>query len=377
MKIALLSTFFHPVTGGVESHVYDLSEKLSEAGHDVEVLCSNSTKIGPTLSSGRFQYSKVKGYRFKVLLSLSYYHKLAPGIFWHLLTHKYDVIHVHGFRKFDTYIALFTSIFTKSKVVLTTHNPFAATSYSLKQKILLRLHDATFGKIFTKHLHKIIVLVDSENAIMVNKFNVKPSNIVTIGDAINDIYFTQGNKELVIDEYEIDTTKWKAIALSAGRINEDKGFQNLVHAISTLKKVLFIITGGDDGYLDKLKKIYVGYDNVIITGKFVTPDKLLNYYDLANIFLMPSHHEAFGMVMTEAMAQGLAVVSTNVGGPSEIFSDKVAILQDPKDQQKWTENIKFLLENPDKMLELQENGKKFANTLSWKKILPKILECYK
>ena len=45
MKIIQISTFFHPVTGGVETHVLNLSRELEKNGHEVEVLCSDSTKV--------------------------------------------------------------------------------------------------------------------------------------------------------------------------------------------------------------------------------------------------------------------------------------------------------------------------------------------
>ena len=50
MKIIQISTFFHPVTGGVETHVYNLSKELVTLGHEVTVLTSDSAKFGPRLS---------------------------------------------------------------------------------------------------------------------------------------------------------------------------------------------------------------------------------------------------------------------------------------------------------------------------------------
>lgn len=130
MKIAQVSTFFHPVTGGVETHALELSRELSEQGHDVTVLTSDSAKQAPRISEKRSRYLGVEVRRFRALVRLSPYHVFYPGLFFHLLRSDYDIVHVHGFRKLEVYVALLAKLLKrkKYKLVVTGHNPFPTTS---------------------------------------------------------------------------------------------------------------------------------------------------------------------------------------------------------------------------------------------------------
>jgi glycosyltransferase involved in cell wall biosynthesis len=377
MKIFLITTFFHPVTGGVESHVYDLAKQLQKYGHEVEVLCSDSTKIGPRLREKKSTISGIRVHRFRTLFSLSYYHKFYPWLFVYLMTHNFDVLHVHGFRNVATYIALFAAFIKRKKVVLTSHNPFPTNSRSAALNLLIKFHDLTVGKLFTKRLHRIIILVDSEKEIFIKKFGVKKEQLVVIPGSIADKFYEQGDKEQFYKDWDIEPTKWKGIVVSAARMNFTKGYQNLHKAVKKLPKVLFYFAGGDDGYLDKLKVLYADCPNVIFSEHFLPADKLINMYAGGDIFVFPSLHEAFGMVLLESLAQGLPVISTNVGGPQDIVKDDFGILQNPTDQDLWFTNIKKLVDDPELRQQMSINAKSYSSKYTWDKQIVKIIKTYK
>lgn len=376
MKIFLLSTFFHPVTGGVETHVYDLAKQLIERGNEVEVLCSDSTKIGPRLKEKVSNISGIKIHRFFTIFSLSYYHKFYPGLFFYLMRNDFDVIHIHGFRKFDTYLALFVAWRKKKKVVLTSHNPFPTKNRSRFSEFLISIHDATLGKWFTKKLYKIIVLVDAEKKIFIDKFHVDKEKLVTIPDALGDRFYKVGNPQQFYKDWDIDPTKWNSIVVSAGRLNQEKGFQNLYTAVKELPKVLFFIAGGNDGYLDRLKALYANCPNIIFTEHFMPAEKLINMYAGSDLFVFPSLHEAFGMVLLEAIAQGKPVISTNVGGPADFVTEDFGILTDPSDQNKWKVLIKDMLSDKDRIIKMGERAKEVSLKYNWSKQISKIIKAY-
>jgi len=377
MKIALVTTFFHPVSGGVESHVHDLAEELMKKGHEVEVLCSDSTKNGQRLMEKTSVYSGINIHRFRTWFNLSYYHKFYPGLFIYLLKNKFDIVHVHGFRKAETYMALITTKFTKGKVVLTSHNPFPTNSRSRLQEYYIWLHDKIWGRLFTKRLYRIITLTKAEKDIFISKFKVDPEKIVRIPNALSEKFYLNGNADEFYKEWNITPEKWKGIVVSAGRITQDKGFQNLYTAVKKLPNVLFFIAGGDDGYLSQLKALYAECPNMILSGHFMSViEKLTAMYQAADLFVFPSFHEAFGLVLLEAMAQGKPVVSTNVGGPTDFVKESFGVLLDPSDQNKWYETIKSLLEDKPKLVQMGSAAKEESKQFSWDKIINKIIKAY-
>jgi glycosyltransferase involved in cell wall biosynthesis len=78
-----------------------------------------------------------------------------------------------------------------------------------------------------------------------------------------------------------------------------------------------------------------------------------------DIFMLCSNHEAFGIVVIEAMAMGLPVVVSNVGGLPEIVRDGIdGFLVNPKDVSGFAEKVDYLINNPDTAAEMGSNGRK-------------------
>lgn len=376
MKIVQITTFFHPVTGGVESHVLNLSRELEVLGHEVEVLTSDSTKLGPRTTEKKTSYFGVKIYRYRSWFSFSYYHKFFPGIWSYLMKEDYDVIHVHGFRKIESYIAMLAGKLKKKPVVLTTHNPFPTTSRPDFATMLLKLHDITFGKLFVKKFDKIITIVPSERDIFTKKFGVDSEKIVEIPNGVEHEFYEAGDANNFYKEWKINPEKWDGIVVGVGRMSYAKGFQHLKFAIKKLNNVLFFFAGGDDGYLANLKTLYKERKNVIFSEKFISPEKQRDMYAAANVSVLPSLHEAFGMVIMESLAQGVPVIATDKGGPKEIFKlDAVKIL-DPEQEDEWKISIEGLVRNKARQEALGYEGKKFALQYSWDKVAKKIADLY-
>ena len=88
--------------------------------------------------------------------------------------------------------------------------------------------------------------------------------------------------------------------------------------------------------------------------------QLARFFQLQHVCVFPSlHPEAFGIVAAEAMASGLALVSTGVGGASEIFEDEISGLSYPAgDSIALAKQLERLATNPTLLRRLQEAGEK-------------------
>lgn len=376
MKIFQVTTFYHPVTGGVESHVAILNRYLTKLGHEVTVLTSDASKLGPRITPRKNVIDGIKVRRFFTWFSLSQYHKFYPGLFFYLMSHDFDVVHVHGFRKLETYAAWLAAKLKRKKVVLTTHNPFPTTTRTKLQDFFIKIHDFTIGKMLVKRLDKIITILASENAIFEKDFKVAKEKLVTVYNGINPELLEVGDSKKFAESQNIDLSKWKAIVVGCGRLNYAKGFQFLEKAVKGLPDVLFYIAGGDDGYYTELQKIYRDCENIIFNGVYIPQEKLRDIYAAADIFVLPSIHEATGTVMLEALAQDCAIVASNQGGTVEYLSEKHGIFIKPEDQDAWLREISALVNSPEKREQLTKGGANFLKKYRWDALADKLNQIY-
>jgi N-acetyl-alpha-D-glucosaminyl L-malate synthase BshA len=83
---------------------------------------------------------------------------------------------------------------------------------------------------------------------------------------------------------------------------------------------------------------------------------------LADLFLLPSHHESFGLVALEAMACGAIVIATSVGGTREVIDDGVnGFVRDPGDVEAWTGAALDILRDPARRARMQVAAREAAS----------------
>jgi D-inositol-3-phosphate glycosyltransferase len=178
--------------------------------------------------------------------------------------------------------------------------------------------------------------------------------------------------------------------LFVGRIEPLKGIDTLIHAIGVLRKrgltVCLSIIGGDpdsegdeNAELLRLREIceQAGLaDLVTFLGK-KSQDTLPYYYSAADVVVVPSHYESFGMVALEAMACGKPVVASQVGGLAFLVQDGVTGYTVPvEDVEIMAERLATLLTNPDIARQMGENAAALAHQYSWQSIAEKIAAVY-
>ena len=94
--------------------------------------------------------------------------------------------------------------------------------------------------------------------------------------------------------------------------------------------------------------------------------ELLNYYQKANVFVLPTLADGFGMVISEAMAQGLPVITThNSGGPDIIQHRQNGLLVEANDIQALAKELRWAFENPADLAEIGEAAFQTAKAYPW------------
>jgi D-inositol-3-phosphate glycosyltransferase len=182
--------------------------------------------------------------------------------------------------------------------------------------------------------------------------------------------------------------------LFVGRIEPLKGVDTLIQAMSCLqlkeadgKPVHLAIIGGDPAAspeemnteMARLQQLCddLGLDQSVVFLGMRDQDKLPYYYSAAEVVVMPSHYESFGMVALEAMASGTPVIASEVGGLAYLVRDGETGFTIP-DQEPETlcEKISWLLNDRDLHATMGRRAVEYAQDYAWEKIANQIVEVY-
>ena len=178
--------------------------------------------------------------------------------------------------------------------------------------------------------------------------------------------------------------------LSVGYLIERKGFEYLIRAMKEVLKKhknarLKIVGSGP--LENKLKNMIIKLElqNEVEIIKNVSDEELLRLYNSSDLFVLPSitdsqgNTEGLGVVLLEAMASGLPVIGSNVGGTKDIIVDnETGLLFQEKNSQEIVDKIIFTIENKSKMNKLAENGLNFVEeNFNWEIVAESYQDCYK
>jgi D-inositol-3-phosphate glycosyltransferase len=173
--------------------------------------------------------------------------------------------------------------------------------------------------------------------------------------------------------------------LFAGRIQGHKGVDVAVEAIAQLPpEVALMIVGGPSGTKgdEELTRLEKRTADLGLTERiaFVPPqphDQLVDFYRAADVLVMPSRSESFGLVAAEAQACGLPVVAARVGGLAYVVDEGASgILVDGHDPQDYATAIRAVLSDPGFQGRLSEGAVAFAERFSWPATADRLLELY-
>ena len=361
MKVALVTEWFASHEGGVASHVRELASWLNDK--DIEVcIVTNEVKDEVDIDVEIIETPGPRDPLFRLNISPSLKSRLKDVL------KDVDVVHSHHAFSRLPLSAIYVSHKLGIHSVLTTHTVsflpeldyfWQAISYSYP-KYRLRLN--------------------------------KVDRIIAVSNAAKRFiqYFTDREDILVIPN-GVDIKRFKPKEkkefgknlLYVGRIVPKKGLHVLLYAMKKVvekdDEVKLRIAGKGRllPLMRSLSKMLDIDDNVEFLG--YVPDKNLpELYRSSDLLILPSiTGESFGITLLEAMASGLPVIGTNVGGVPEIIKGCGRIVEPGKPNQ-LSKAILDLLKDPERMKELGEKGRERVEKIySWDVVGEKILRVYK
>jgi len=394
MKILQVVERFYPRAGGAELHVFYISKELAKLGHDVTVVTSSSvaqqdvpglSNKGLTLRNSlpdlpRYEINAdgVKIYRYTPRLAF-YTLYVVPGLFRHLFEHlqEYDVVHVHQYLHAEPSLVLIASKLKKTPFVLTAHDMIS--SYGGFRELIKKGADAAFGRVVVRSAAALIALtpINREQYLQLGAPEGRIS-IIPNGITPEDFRNLKTSSQLL---HDLDNPEH--IVLFVGRLVPYKGPQYLVYAIADVllkyPSTKFVFVGQDDGYGIELARLAASErvsDKCFFAGH-VSDEKLKEFYATADVFVLPSSCEAFGIAALESIAAGTPVILANLGGLSHILSEigGYPIDMHANISKQIATAIKAVFSNEiEKDIEKQRH--KVLQDYSWKSVAQQLITVY-
>ena len=296
MRICQICHLFYPHTGGVETHVYEISKRLAEK-FDVEVITTDPT--GKLKSKEEIEGFTVRRFR-SYAPSEAYY--FSPALYQYLKKNsdKYDVIHAHNYHAFP---ALFAALAKgKRKFVFTPH--YHSRGGSSLRSVLLKFYKL-LGALAFRMADAVILVSDFERELVRRDFGVDG---VVIPNGI-DLSRIERAKPFETSE---------RIIFYIGRLEKYKNVQPVIEAMKFLDDFMFYIAGSGS-YENELKTLAKknGVEERVRFLGFVSEEEKYRWLKACSVLVNLSSLEAFGITVLEALACGKPAIVSGEGALRE------------------------------------------------------------
>lgn len=374
MKILHVFDFFSPHGGGTVDVLYKLSKALAQRGHEVTIYTSDYKLDQEYVTS----LPEVNVRPFRCWSSLANFY-LIPGMVMETKRHlrDFDIVHLHCFRSFQNIIIHHYAKKYGIPYVVQAHG--SLPNIMAKQR-LKQVYDNLWGCRLLKDASRVIAVTRTE-AEQYKSMRVSEDKIKIVANGIDLSEFDnlpEGGE--FRRKYSLDSKQ--GIILYLGRIHKIKGLDLLAKAFADLSKHLnnikLVIVGPDDGYLSAFKELIKELEIeelVLLSGPVYGRDKLKAYVD-ADVYVLPSVYEIFGITVLEACACGTPVIVTDRCGIADVI-DAQAGLVVSCDKEELSNRILYMLGDDKMRLRFGDKGRLLVREkFDWKKIAEQIEKVY-
>ena len=309
MKIAFIYDAVYPwVKGGAEKRVYELAKRLAERGHEVHWYSigwwwtdndhNDIIMEGIKLHGVSDPIDLYSDDRRSIKEALIFSLKLLKPLF----KDSYDIVDCQGFPFFSCFTAKIHSTLGRSNLIITLHEVWGDYWYNYLGK------PGIFGKIVERAMLGLT------------------NNIITVSSKTQkDLKKIKKSEESIIIPNGIDFNHIKGIKPSnerstiifAGRLIKEKNVDVLIQSLVTVKEkipdiiCLIIGNGPELSKLEILASELQLKENIIFKDFMENYDDLIGHMKSSKVLVLPSTREGFGMVVIEANACGIPVVTVD------------------------------------------------------------------
>ena len=372
--------------GGMNVYISRLSMALEKLGFSIDIITkkhrectedvvylSKQTKV-IHLSSIPLNINKNKLYKY-----LDQFEKSIMD-FITTTNNDYDLIHSHYWLSGMVGVNLSKNLNINNITTFHTLAEIKNKTAGQEKESLIR---SNCEDSIIKNADKIVVSTKHEMNVLQNSYDLNSTKVEIIEPGVDLNLFKPQNKN---DSKKLLGLNNEPVLLYVGRIDPIKGLSVLIEAMNLLNykdrpKLLVI---GDNNQsnptmLNVLEIIerYELQEDVVFIGATEQPNLPL-YYNAADICVIPSHYESFGLVALEAMACNTPVIGTKVPGLESIITDQInGLLIIPNSPKILAEKIKLLISDKNLSKLISINGLKKSKEMTWDSTAEKMTYLYR
>jgi glycosyltransferase involved in cell wall biosynthesis len=252
-------------------------------------------------------------------------------------------------------------ILRRPKVVLCSHVNFASTALLVKRILRIPYILTLFGiEARTPELmSNIHVIKEAIRFTTVSDYTAEKvletapelkQKMFFLENSIDGEVFKPGpKKQSLLERYQVKDRK---VILTVSRFSAKekyKGYDKVIEALALMRPsipdfIYILVGGGDDRPRAEALVKELGLDNNVVFAGVVPEGELVDHYNIADVFVMPSSFDGFGFVFIEALACGVPTIGGNIDGSVHaLLEGKTGLLIDPRDPKEIGEAIRKVL----------------------------------
>ena len=381
MRVLHLTSEYPPVIwGGLGTAVGGLTTASALAGIEVDVLLvrhASDISYGQQIAKLKVGHSATDQTPLLVtLFEVPFQEAINVGLKL-VRERKPDVVHIHPVELWPVARAIKEE--TGTPVVYTVHSlNLAEYEVGKEPPEIMNLWHTQRDLILEANL--VLALTKDEQSLLLQACPAVRDRVRVIGNGISD---TVKARTAVRKQKGCGSP----LVLFTGRFVDRKGIHELLAAIPLVlaqaPDTRFVLIGGygsgadiEQAWLPVSLRCY--RDHIHFTG-WLRPAEVTEWYDAADVLVVPSWYEPFGMVVLEGMLNGLAIAASNIGGPAEILRHgQTGLLFPPRDADALAQAVLTLVTN--KSLRNQLGLAAAVNVRKhwlWRNVVHKLIQVYR
>lgn len=382
--VYFIKSFNSTYTGGIQTHVSELGQKLIEQGHRVTIITA----------ANFFKKKRVYLHRNMRIVEVGYF-PLKLGIrilpvdeftfnFFALRKVKqmiaageqFDILHIQGRSGYlvDRLKDSIPVVATMHGLIKVENRGILEGGVSWKKRLEMGIEERFANRIekrIIRNADAIIAVSNYMKRTLIDHFGPRETYHVIYNGIDCNKFFPDENK------------RKPNLVLSVARLDPRKGIHFLIDAMQELHrefpqlKVRIVGKGHQETELKKRIEQYGLNDTIELVGQ-KQPDEIIEEYQTAGLFVLPSLEESQGIVFMEAMACGTPVVAFNIPGVDEVVAHQVdGLLVEKGDVKGLIRAIRSLMMDESLRKRFGEQGRKnMVQKFDWKIIAEQTAQLY-
>ncbi|MCK4434108.1 glycosyltransferase family 4 protein [Candidatus Bathyarchaeota archaeon] len=371
--IFMISPSYYPAKGGLEKHVEELAQYLSNNGCKVIILSSvfgekyfkPVENVSDNLIIYRFSVRSMNKF-IAPIATLLYYMKMLKYCYRIASKYSNEITIVHGHGVIPGIVAIKLSDYISRPVVVTFHGSPTYTTAGFK----------VFPQLFFRRLSRADVIVSTSAYVKLIVQNLGLKDVIIIPNWIDDGLIA---RRRVTKSGACNPKQSEFTMGYIGRLSPRKNVHLLLYALKKLKRKykVGLVIAGSGSEMPHLRKLALKLNvnnNVSFLGWV---NNVIRVLDAIDVLVLPSKGEGFPFVVLEAFARGVPVVAYKAGEPCYLLRRyHCGIVLDKLNTDTIASSISSLIDNKNLLLHYSKNAQYISKYYSKSQLLPAYLRLY-